>query len=63
MFPIGIKIKKYYDKINVISQLQTNIEKEINLFYNIIPLKKEPFDQNKSKNKKNKKNKTKKVKK
>ena len=44
MFPIGIKQKCFVDKINITSQLQCVIDKEINLFYHHIPLKKESFD-------------------
>ena len=33
MLPIGIKIKKYFDKINITGQIQSNIEKELNDFY------------------------------
>jgi len=61
MFPIGIKKKCFVDKINITAQLQCVIDKEINSFYHIIPLKKETFDnphkQKKSNNitKKNKK--------
>lgn len=47
MFPIGIKIKKFNEKNNITSQLQCMIDKEINDFYNYIPLKKEPFDKSK----------------
>jgi len=66
MLPIGIKIKKYYEKINITGQIQTNIEKEINDFYKKnnpknIPLNDEPFD-GKSLKKPNKINKTKKTK-
>ena len=45
MFPIGTKINKFNDKINLIAQLQTSdFDKEIDHFYNRIPLKKEPFE-------------------
>lgn len=44
MFPIGIKKKSFVDKINITSQLQCVIDKEINSFYHHIPLKKESFD-------------------
>ena len=45
MFPIGTKIKKFNDKIILISQLQnSDFDKEIDDFYNRIPLKKEPFE-------------------
>ena len=45
MFPIGTKIKKFNDKIILISQLQNpDFDTEINYFYNRIPLKKEPFE-------------------
>ena len=42
-FPIGIKFKTYYEKMNVTSHLQSNIDKEIKEFYNI-PLNEESFD-------------------
>jgi hypothetical protein len=42
-FPIGIKFKTYYEKINVTAYLQSNIDKEIKEFYNI-PLNEESFD-------------------
>ena len=70
MFPIGIKIKKFNHKMNIIAQVQTIFDKEINKFY--LPLTKEPFDENKiklelkkeknEKNEKEVKNKTKKIK-
>ena len=44
MFPLGIKTKCFVDKINITSQLQCAIDKEIKSFYHHIPLKKEPFD-------------------
>jgi hypothetical protein len=45
MFPIGTKINKFNDKINLIAQLQiSDFDKEIDHFYNRIPLKKEPFE-------------------
>ena len=45
MFPIVTKIKKFNDKIILISQLQnSDFDKEIDHFYNRIPLKKEPFE-------------------
>jgi hypothetical protein len=56
MFPIGVKIKKFNEKINVTAQLQSIFEKEFNKYY--IPLKKEPFEE--SKKNKVKQNKTKK---
>ena len=66
MLPIGIKIKKYYEKINITGQIQTNIEKELNEFYKNtpknIPLNDHSFD-GKSFKKSNKINKTKKSKK
>jgi hypothetical protein len=68
MFPIGIKIKKCNHKMNIIAQLQTIFDKEINKFY--LPLTKEPFDnkinlelKKEKKEKKEPKNKTKKLKK
>lgn len=51
MFPIGTKTKNYIDKISITAQLQSEIDKEINKFYNHIPLKKESFDGIKPKNK------------
>ena len=58
MFPIGTKIKKFNDKINIISHLHiSDFDKELSQFYNRIPLKKEPFEitdihiQSRSKNK------------
>ena len=64
-FPIGTKIKKFMNNVNITAQLQTNIEKEINTFYKRIPLKEETFDGklNKTKTDKSDKNKTKKQKK
>jgi hypothetical protein len=64
MLPIGIKIKNYYEKINITGQLQTNIERELNEFYKNIPLNNDSFDRNEKnqKNEKTQKNKTKKVK-
>ena len=56
MFHIGVKIKKFNERINVTAQLQSIFEKEFNKYY--IPLKKEPFE---SKKNKVKQNKTKKV--
>jgi hypothetical protein len=45
MFPIGIKTRTYYEKINITAQLQTNIEKELAEFYKKnIPLNTESFD-------------------
>ena len=62
MLPNGIKIKNYYEKINIIGQIQTNIEKELNDFYKkTIPLNNHTFDEKSLKNS-NKINKTKKVK-
>ena len=58
MFPIGTKTKNFVDKINISAQLQCNIDKELNKFYNRIPLKNEPFDK-----KDDKKNKTRKLRK
>ena len=43
MFPIGIKIKKFNHKTNIIAQLQTIFDKEINKFN--VPLRKESFDE------------------
>ena len=59
-FPIGTKIKQFMNNINISSQLQTNIEKEINTFYKRIPLKEETFDGklNKTKIDKNKSDKS-----
>lgn len=42
-FPLGIKFKTYYEKMNVTAHLQSNIDKEIKEFYNI-PLNEESFD-------------------
>jgi hypothetical protein len=64
IFPIGTKIKKFNNKTNIIAQLQSIFDKEINKFY--LPLSKEPFDKTKIKKEKGKneiKNKTKKIKK
>jgi len=63
MLPIGIKIKKYYEKINITGQIQSNIENELNKFYKKtnIPLNNHSFD-GKSLKKSNKTNKTKKAK-
>lgn len=43
MFPIGIKIKKFNNKININAQAQSIFDKEINKFY--LPLTKEPFEE------------------
>lgn len=43
IFPIGTKIKKFNNKINIIAQVQSIFDKEINKFY--LPLKKESFDE------------------
>ena len=59
MFPIGIKLKNFNEKINVTAQLQSMFDKEFNKYF--IPIKKEPFEE--SKKIKSKKNKTKKIKK
>ena len=64
IFPIGTKIKKFNNKINIIAQLQSIFDKEINKFY--LPLSKEPFDKTKIKKENGKgngkgKNKTKKI--
>jgi len=53
MFPIGMKIKKFNEKVNISAQLQSLFDKEFNKHY--IPLKKESFDEIKNKTKKNKK--------
>jgi hypothetical protein len=61
IFPIGIKIKKFNNKINISAQLQSIFDKEINKFY--LPLSKEPFDKTKTIKKETKeKNKSKKIK-
>ena len=44
LLPIGIKIKAYYEKINITAQLQSNIEKELADFYKVIPLNTDSFD-------------------
>lgn len=60
MFPTGTKIKKFNHKLNIIAQLQSIFDKEINKYY--VPLSKEPFDKTKIKKEKGKeKNKTKKI--
>ena len=63
MFPLGTKIKKFNNKTNIIAQVQSIFDKEINKFY--VPLSKDPFDKTKIKKEKGKqiKNKTKKMKK
>jgi len=63
MLPIGIKIKKYCEKINITGQIQTNIQNEINNFYKKtnIPLNDHSFD-GKSLKKSNTSNKIKKPK-
>lgn len=55
MFPIGIKIKKFNNKININAQVQSIFDKEINKFY--LPLTKEPFEEKKTKRKSIKKTK------
>jgi hypothetical protein len=63
MFPLGTKIKKFNNKTNIIAQVQSIFDKEINKFY--VPLSIDPFDKTKIKKEKVKenKNKTKKMKK
>ena len=49
MFPIGSKVKKFNDKINIKAQLQTtSFDDELNKFYHNTPLKKEPFEKSKT---------------
>lgn len=65
MLPIGIKLKKYYNTVNITGQIQSNIEKELNQFYKRnTPLNEHSFDgkslKNEIKNNKHDKNKTKK---
>lgn len=57
MFPIGIKIKQFNNKINIIAQVQSIFDKEINKFY--LPLTKKPFDEKNEKIKSIKKEKEK----
>ena len=54
MLPIGIKLKKYYNTVNITGQIQSNIEKELNQFYKRnTPLNEHSFDGKSLKNENN----------